>query len=242
MQIWTIAALILLLAVETVAEPQEYSQALLNYRDALSAISSGDNSATIEIAFSRLDSLRSTLLSRTSAGHSLLESLPAEEFDRVNGVPGLLVLRTEVVFAEPDPTYFLGLAERQGRTVDRVFFHAYSRTYPKPAWPVYREQQTDYSGCTLFGGGELADTYALWDDFHRKYPGSYHPTVQNVLQDIEGEVGNSTCACGDKASVVRELSAFAKRFPDSRAAASASKRAQEVRGSRSGFRFHCISG
>lgn len=237
-----IAALILLLAVETIAEPLEYRLALRNYRFALSAISSGDNFVTIELAFSQLDSLRYTLLNGTSAGLSLLESLPPEEFDQLSSVPGLLVLRTEVVFAEPDPSYFLGLAEAHGRAVDRAFFLAYSRTYPRPAWPVYREQQTDYSGCTLFGGGELTDTYSIWHDFRRRFPRSYRSFVKNIFQVIEDEVVKSTCACGDKASVVKELSAFAKRFPDSRAAAAAAKRAQEVRESRSGFRFHCISG
>jgi len=238
----TIAALILLFAVETIAEPQEYRRALKSYRDALSAISSGDNSVTIELAFSRLDRLRSTLLSRTPTGLSLLESLHSEEFDQLSGVPGLLVSRTEVVFAEPEPNYFMGLAEGQDRFVDRAFFLAYSRTYPRPAWPVYREQQTDYSGCTLFGGGELTDTYAIWHDFCRKYPRSYRSFVRGILREIEDEVVKSVCACGDMASVVKELSAFAKRFPDSIAAAAVAKRAQEVRESRSGFKFHCVSG
>ena len=242
MHIVTIAVLILLLAVEAIAEPQEYRRALQNYRNALSAISSGHNSVTIELAFSRLDGLRFTLLNGTSAGLTLLESLPTEEFEHLSGVPGLLVFRAEVVFAEPDPTYFLHLSERHGRAVDRAFFLAYSRTYPKPVWPVYREQQTDYSGCTLFGGGELTNTYSIWHDFRRRFPRSYRSFVKNILQDIEDEVVKPTCACGDKASVVGELSTFSKRFPDSRAAAAAAKRAQEVRESRSGFRFHCISG
>jgi hypothetical protein len=209
---------------------------LQRYQDALSALAAGEQGITVEVAYARFRRLRAAVF-------GVVEDLSDAEYSRLEKMaPGLIMLRQEAVWVEPDPAFFLKLAKTHGRAVDRAFFEAYNHTRSHPAWPVYIHQQTDFSGCTLFGNGELTTTYGIWREFRRKYPDNYPSSVAEILKDVEGNVAGSLCACGDEESVIRELSEFAKRFPDLPVAAAAARRAREVREHRSEFKFHCHAG
>jgi hypothetical protein len=176
-------------------------------------------------------------------GQDVLESLPDEEFQRLaRDLPGAIVNREEVVFVEPDPDYFTKLAAARGDGADRAFFSALKTTYPKSVWPVYVEQQTDYSGCTRFGSMTLVETYRAWSDFQRKFPGRYAAGAKKETDAVIERLTTSTCACGDLVSVEEELQRFLRSFPTSSARARVDQRLQALRARRSDIRANCVAG
>lgn len=220
------------------AEPSGYRAAAQEYVAALKRLTSRA-SDSVEDVYSRGVRLGEALLSPPSA----LESMPEAEFQALrNELPGLMLNREEVLIAVPEPSYFLDLAKRYGRPVDRAFFALHSRSRPDGVWPVYIQRQTDYGGCTLFGQGKLVDSYRGWRHFRSEFPRAYARFVAQALADIEEQVTQSTCACGDADSVSRELAEFAGAFPESAVAAAAAARARAVREHRSTIRFNCVSG
>src|SRR5260370_7094095 len=139
--------------------------------------------ASLEPVFARARRVGEALLQVRGAGRAAVESLRAADFARLVGeLPGLIVNRDETVYVKPDPAYFLRLAQRHGTPADRAFFEAYHRTLPDGVWPAYVKPQTDYSGCTAFGQGELVATYRVWREFARPFPGSPGLTPPPLLR------------------------------------------------------------
>jgi len=145
----------------------------------------------------------------------VLESLTEEEFGRLKReLPSALINREEVVFVEPDPAYFAKLAAARGDSADRAFFAALKATYPEPVWPVYIEQQTDYSGCTRFGSMSLVDTFHAWAQFQRGCPDRYVAAAKHEVglvvqifepvasQDKQRGSGGKRCVIGRDCDLV----------------------------------------
>jgi len=212
------------------------------YRSAITSAESGRSSRGIEAAFSALVSMREALM-QVRRGQNVLESLPDQEFQRLGrDLPGAILNRDEVVFVEPDPDYFSTLAAAHGDGADRAFFAAFKVTYPESVWPLYVEQQTDNGGCTRFGSMTLVETYRTWRDFQRRFRGRYAAGAQKETDAVIEQLTTSTCACGDLASVERELQRFRRRFPTSPARARIDQRLQGLRARRSGIRTNCVAG
>jgi hypothetical protein len=189
-----------------------------------------------------LVSVREALM-QVRGGQNVLESLPDEEFQRLGrDLPGAILNRDEVVFVEPDPDYFTKLAAARGDGADRAFFSAFKATYPESVWPLYVEPQTDYGGCTRFGSMTLVETYRTWFDFQRTFRGRYAASAQRETDAVIEQLTTSTCACGDLASVERELQRFRRRFPTSPARAKIDQRLQALRARRSEIRTSCVAG
>lgn len=212
------------------------------YRSAITSAESGRSSRGIEAAFSALVSMREALM-QVRSGQNVLESLPDEEFRRLGrDLRGAILSRDEVVFVEPNPDYFATLAATRGDAADRAFFSAFKATYPKSVWPLYVEQQTDYGGCTRFGSMTLVESYRTWFDFQRTFRGRYAAGAQKETDAVIEQLTTSTCACGDLASVERELQRFRRSFPTSPARAKIDQRLQALRAHRSEIRTSCVAG
>lgn len=244
-------AMLALIALLTAAFGQtqtpSYQAAIAAYRTALAALETHTQGRRdLEAAFKAAGVVRESLMQRAAADGSattVIESLTAEEFTRLqDGLPGMIVNREEVLLAEPDPDFFVQLAVGHGDSIDRQFFAGFKATYPESVWPVYVEQQTDYSGCTKFGGGKLVDTYKIWSAFQRRFPGRYAATVRAETDRVIEALSGSTCACGDRPSIERELQLFARTFPSSPTRSKIDERLQALRLGRSDIRLHCISG
>jgi hypothetical protein len=207
-----------------------WQTAVEQYRAAVAAIGRG---GPVERAFERAIDVRSELLGR-------LESLPESEFVRLQSeLPGLIINREEVQIVAPKPAFFLDLARVHGRAADVAFFEELQRTYPDSVWPSYVRQVTDITSCTDFGSGELTARYAAWLRYRRAHHRAYRAEVDRQLAEIEQHAAQGTCACGDAATVAKELRAFARRFPRSRVHTRVAKRVEALRAGRSDIRFHC---
>ena len=212
------------------------------YRVAIQLAQKEPSGGQLEAAFDAIGPLRDALALSRDGGDSSLELLSEQEFTALRReLVGLLVNREEVVFVEPDVVFFRRLAAR-GDRADRAFFAALSSTYPESVWPVYIEQQTDFSGCTRFGSGTLVSTYLTWVAVKRQYPKRYEEASSSHLDDIINQLAESTCACADRASVEKELTEFLRRAEASDARTRVEARLAAVRSDRAKFRFTCVSG
>ena len=217
------------------------SSAIDTYRAALARAQSGPAPRTIEPAFVAIDAVEKALMN-SAGGKSRLESMTASEFQQMEKqLPGLLISREEIVFVKPDVKFFTRLSE-SGDAADRAFFAALGATYPDSVWAVYNERQTDYSGCTRFGSMALVDTYRRWSDYQRRFPNRYRARATGEIGDVTNDLTTSTCACGEIASVERELTAFIREFPAATARAAAEARLKAVQAGTSGMRARCKSG
>jgi hypothetical protein len=154
---------------------------------------------------------------------------------------GFLVGREEMVGARPDVDFFASLARSRGDDVDTAFFHALRLTYETAGpFPVYVEQQTDYSSCTDFGSGRLAEAFAVWQAFITRHPHRYALWADEELRGIEDELTSGTCACGDRESVLKELREFVERFPLAPVTPRVRERLGTIRSGTDGIRYHCI--
>jgi len=210
-------------------------------RTAIRSAQSGHATRAIESAFTALESMRVALL-EVRNGHSVIESLSDEEFRRLRLLPCAVINREEVLLVKPEVECFVKLARARGDRADRAFTAALKTTYPDSVWPVYTDQQTDYSGCTRFGTKSLVATYRAWSEFQRAFPGRYVAPAKNEKEAVIVELTESTCACGDIASVERDLSQFLQVFPTSTDRVPVERRLQDLRAGRANIRARCVSG
>jgi len=212
------------------------------YRSAIRSAASGRSTRGIESTFSALASVRDAL-TEVRNGQTVLESLPDEDFRRLGrDLPGVVITRGETVYVTPDVDYFMALATARGDGADRAYCAALKATYPKSVWPVYVDQQTDYSGCTRFGNLSLVDTYHIWSDFQRRFPRRYVTGAKREIDAAMEHLTKSTCACRDKAAVEQELQRFLHDFPTSSIRVKIDQRLDALRAGRSDIRLNCISG
>ena len=205
-------------------------------RSAIARYQAAIKSAAIESAFNELTSLGETL-------PRVLESLSDRDFQQLQrDLPGAIVNREEVVFVEPDVDYFVQFAASRGDAANRRFFAVFKMTYPESVWPAYVEQQTDYSGCTMFGSGKLVEAYRAWSQFQTDLPNRYARAVRKELDRISSELTDSTCACGDVPSIESELQRFIQMFPSSSIRTKVEERLNTLRLGKSDIRASCISG
>lgn len=212
------------------------------YGEALSALESGKPGTTVGKLFDAALAVRSSLL-RKAGNESLIEGLSDAAFKSLTQrLPGIILNREEVLLAEPDPKFFLSLARRRGRAADVGFFQNYAATRPDGVWKSYTDQQTDATGCTNFANDELVKRYGGWLAFQSTHPHAYSTVVREELAAIESEVSQSTCACGTRSGVLRELERFARTFPDAAVTPRVRNRIRAIRASSSPIRFNCQSG
>ena len=231
-------------APATIAQQPTTVQAAIDaYRSAIISAESGTTPKGIEAALTALSRLQYALLSTKVDRNSFLESLSEKEFQNLkHDLLGVRLNRQEVLYAEPDVDYFARLAATKGDDADQAFFSSLKATYPDTVWPVYIEQQTDYSGCTRFGSMSLVDVYQAWSGFRSKYPERYIVQAQREAEEVLGKLTTSTCACGDAAGVVQELEQFQVRFATSPARSKIDVRLDDLRAHRSSIRINCQSG
>src|SRR5258705_6877652 len=236
---FTVVALLAAIAMaQTAAQiPSDVRAAIDQYRAAIEAVRSTGKPGALEVALDRVDALRELLTRARLGGSTLLEALSDAEFQRVQqSLVGVLINREEVLFVKADPDFFSRLAASAGDPSDRAFFNALKLTYPDGVWASYETQQTDYSGCTAFGDGKLVDAYRAWSSFQRRFPNRYHARAREELASIGTALTESTCACGDRSSVERELRQFVRVFPKAPIAAAVRERLRGLASGRSTIR------
>jgi hypothetical protein len=171
-----------------------------------------------------------------------LENLSESDYALVEKkMRGFVINRIESVYVEPDAKFFSQLAARRGTLADAEFFRLLSAIKPDNVWAVYIEQQTDVTGCTIYGKGLLVKYYADLLAYQKKYPKSYTDEINGATSDIINKLSGYLCACGDRESVLREFRLFMKTFPRDRDMRLVKQKLAEIKQEKD-VRFNCQSG
>ncbi len=172
-----------------------------------------------------------------------LEALNETDYASVEKkMKGFVVNRDEVVFVKPDVNFYKKLSKIHGTKADIAFFNFLGELKPDSVWSAYIEQQTDYSGCTIYGNGKLTALYGKAKQFRKQFPAAYASDINEAINDIRETFTNDTCACRDSRSVVKEFLLFINAFPKDAITLAVRKRLAEIKENRTAFRFQCLSG
>lgn len=154
---------------------------------------------------------------------------------------GFTVNREEILFIEPDLKFFLDLSRKHGTSADIAYFTLMRKVKPDNVWAAYREQQTDYSGCTVYGEGLLTKLNGEILKFKGKYPNSYSGSIDDAKDEILEEFSENGCSCGDANSVLKEFRLFIKTYPKDKNIPKIRTNLNQLK--KPGFfRFNCHSG
>lgn len=155
---------------------------------------------------------------------------------------GFVVNRDEIVFIKPKADFFKMLSKKFGTRADSAFFTFLSELKPDNIWSAFIEQQTDYSGCTIYGKGILTGLYGKAKRFRRQYPSAYAADIKEEIDEMKGEFSDGTCACGDVNSVVKEFRLFIKTLPFDELTPVVKTRLKTIQNKQTAMRFNCLSG
>jgi hypothetical protein len=225
-------------------------QVVFDYAALHARVADGAPGARVEALYALGErAVDSLMVQARGAKRSRMEAMDSVNFVRAQSLmPGFALAREEMVGGAPRVARFAALARAHGDRADRAFFAALAATYggddstAGAFWPDYVAQQTDYGGCTRYGTGRLVEAYARWSLYRSAHRFRYTHAVRAELARVEEALTRSTCACGDRADVTRELTAFVRRFPSTTLATQVRARLRSVRAGRSGMRFRCNSG
>lgn len=154
---------------------------------------------------------------------------------------GFTVNREEILLIEPDLKFFLGLSRKRGTAADISYFTLMRKVKPDDVGAAYIEQQTDYSGCTIYGEGLLTKLYGEILKFKRRHPNSYSGSIDDAKDDILEEFSENGCSCGDANGVLKEFRLFIKTYPKDKNTPKIRTNLNQL--TKPGFfRFNCHSG
>ena len=154
---------------------------------------------------------------------------------------GYTINRNEIVFVEPDLKFFSTLVKTHGTPADIAYFALKLQIRPENIWAIYNQQQTDVTGCVLYGKGFLTGIYGKALQFKKTYPKDYTEDVDKEIADIANEFRDGTCACSSRATVEQEYNLFIKTFPNDKITPTVKQKLLNLKKNKE-FRFNCHPG
>ncbi|HYI02302.1 hypothetical protein [Hyalangium sp.] len=223
------------------AQKKEQGSPRAKYHAALKKLQTGSK-GEVEPVF-RLGLIAAQQLQEEISQHDVAVAAGKKVVPLDTKLEGFSVSTEEVLYAVPKPGFFLELARKKGTPVDVAFFENLQRTFAQhDAWPVVIQQQTDYSGCTLYQAPELLAIYKGWTEFAAKHPKAYASEVAKELLRIEQAMTQDGCACGKSAEVIAGFEAFLRTFPRVSIASQVKSRLEALKAGKGDMRFECQSG
>lgn len=225
----TLTALLLLPAtlVFAAAAPPP---ALTAYRTELARVQASTAAVSLEPLLNAALAAQDAMMQLADGDQAWIETLDEAGYTQLQAeLPGFHFSRGYDVYTQPDAAFLLSLAHRKGRPEDQAFFTIYAGLWSDEYLPRYLSLGTRPTPCVRFGENILPTLYTQWRDYAARYPQAYVSHTQQTLRDLEEAVALGVCACGDTASVERELSGFVKQFPQTPVAADIRKRLIELK-------------
>lgn len=122
-----------------------------------------------------------------------------------------------------------------------LFFSLLNEIKPDSVWAAYIEQQTDFTGCTIYGNGMLTRLYGKALKYKKAYPKVFTKHIDDEISEILQAFSESSCACGSTNGVQKEFRLFIKSFPRDKNTPDIRKNLKDII-KRGDFRFNCKSG
>jgi len=197
-------------------------------------------SGSMETIYGLARAIGDSLAMQSEGASYDLESMSDSQFTSLQArLPGMELVRDVLVGGLVDVPAFQARARAVGDSADVAFFDCWFAIEDSSSWPNFVERQTDESGCILFGSGRIVAAYANWTSFLAHYPLRYHAWAEEEAGVVLTYLVSGTCACSDRASVLRELDLFLDRFPHGEAAEMARTRRIELQNGRGELHEHC---
>lgn len=213
--------------------------AVADYLSALAAIEKSATPVSLEALLGQAEAAQSALM-EISGDQAVLERYSDAEFSVLQAqLKGLTLHRGMDVYAQPEPAFFLRLAQSKGRAEDTGYFMRYTSSWGPDLVPTYLKLRPQPTPCVRFGEGRIAPLYAAWLDYRAQYPDAYRARVDENLHDLEEAVALGTCACGGADSVLREQAEFLERFPTTSKAAEIKARREQLIGDPDALPVNC---
>ena len=210
------------------------------YVTELSKVEHATGPITLEPLLAAAEEAQDALMLIQDGDHAWLDVLSETEYVALKvELRGLKLSRGFDTYAQPDGQFLFKLAKAHGRREDQAFFQLYSRFWTPEQLPQYLSMGKTTTPCVRFGPGIVTNLYANWTAFASSYPQAYPAFTKQTLQDLEEAVSLGVCACGNEASVTRELKGFLKRFPQTAVASQISTRLQELKDNPNLHPVHC---
>ena len=154
---------------------------------------------------------------------------------------GFVVNREEILFIKPDLKFFAQLSKTRGTKTDTAFFALTREIRPDNVWAAYYEQQTDVTGCTIYGSGALTSLYGKALRFKKTYPQAYVEDIDEEINEILRQFTDNLCACGGRDTVLKEFRLFIRTFPKDKNTPGIKKNLTKLQ-KRKDAGFNCQSG
>ena len=210
-----------------ITRANEYSVALRRYQKQKGRVSVERVVSKGKYVAEKLDKIEAL----SEADYSLLE----------RKMKGFTINRQEILFIEPDSKFFLDLSRKHGTAADIAFFSLMRKIKPNDVWAAYIEQQTDVTGCTIYGNGLLTRLYGQILKFRRTYPKSFVKDINDERNGILEAFSESGCSCGDMKGVLKEFRLFIRTYPMDKTTTKIKVNLIDLK-KRGDFRFNCHSG
>lgn len=210
------------------ARASDWPASVTRYLEQLHQVETATEPASLEGLFTKAGSIQDAVM-LIKGDQAWLETLDEAEFRSLSrALRGMRVSRGYDVYAQPDPDFWLALAQKHGLDADRAFFRVYRRSWGDDLIPTYLRLTARVSPCVRFNENVIQDLYADWTAFRVGHPEAYVDAASQAVLDLEEVVQLGTCACGNQDSVERELHGFVRRFPQSPAKAGILRRLQQL--------------
>ncbi|HEY0972895.1 MAG TPA: hypothetical protein VGE57_00200 [Solimonas sp.] len=231
---------LLFAATALLAQPQSRPQAVDNYLAALAQVERAPKPVSMAPLLTAAEVAQDALMQIVDEDRAWIETVDDETYAALRTeLRGLSLSRGYDVYAQPDGAFLRELATRKGLDADRAFFALYADLWSDEHLPRYLSLGTRSVPCVRFDENVLPTLYTQWREFSQRHPQAYSAHVRQTLADLEEAVALGTCACGDAASVERELRGFLKRFPTTPVAGQISERLIELKSDRNLRPVHC---
>lgn len=182
------------------------------YAKVLSGVEAADAPTTMEPLFHAGEEAQNALM-RIEGDAALLEKLTEAQFaDTQKAMRGYQLSRGYDIYALPNLSFFVQLANTHGKPEDQRFYRLARQSEGENFLPLYLKEKIP-TPCVRFGERLIGELYEGWSSYARSYPKAYSAAVQQYLRDLEEAVALGTCACGDAKSVQTEQREFLRRFP-----------------------------
>lgn len=208
--------------------PADAPAAVADYLAALASVEKSTTPTSLEPLFDKAEAAQTALM-EVAGEKAVLERYTDAEFTALQmQVRGLKLHRALDIYAQPEPAFFLNLAEGHGTPADVAFFTQYAATWGADLVPTYLKLRPQPTPCVRFGDNRIVPLYAAWQGYAIKHPEAFKARVQQNIGDLEEAVALGTCACDGVASVQREQAEFLKLFPNNVKAAEINARAEQL--------------
>ena len=210
------------------------------YAAELAKVEQASAPVSLEPLFAAAEQAQDALMLIQDGDRAWLDVLTESEYAALKvELRGLKLSRGFDTYAQPDGQFLFRLAKAHGRAEDRAFFRLYSRFWTAEQLPQYLSMGKTTTPCVRFGSSIVTNLYASWAAFASSYPQAYPAFTKQTLQDLEEAVALGVCACGNEASVSRELKGFLKRFPQTAVATQIGTRLRELKDNPNLHPVHC---